>query len=143
MTQTELAETSLMDKGQLSRAALKLWHKGLIGREKRTWRSIELRLSTKGQKLFASIQRISRVRHEFLTNGISSHDLRAFYRTLDTIIVNASALLTRLKPENHPDVPGVRPTLPVGRASKSRVPMQAERQRRRDERAHSEKEDGR
>lgn len=100
MTQTELVELTLFDKGQLSRAAVELADKGLILRNRRNWRTIELRLTHAGFAVYSAINRISRTRHEALTAGVSNRDLEIFFRTLDAVFDNAKSLLQTLKSED-------------------------------------------
>jgi len=99
MTQTELAERYLIDKGQLSRTAVELTAKGLLLREKRDWRTIELRISAKGRKVFSMITRIRNSRHRALVAGITESELRTLYKALDKLKSNAGALLNQLSTE--------------------------------------------
>lgn len=99
MTQTEMADKNLIDKGQLSRAVVELAEKGLILRESRNWRTIELRLAPEGGKVFAAIDRMSRARHRALVAGVTDRDLRILYKSLEKISINAGALLNQLKAE--------------------------------------------
>ena len=93
MIHAELAEIAQLDKGQLSRAVSRLADEGLVLRDQRTWRSIELRLAPKGLEVFAAIDRISRLRQEVFMAGVSKRQLREFRRTLATISANARELL--------------------------------------------------
>jgi DNA-binding MarR family transcriptional regulator len=100
MTQTEMADKYLIDKGQLSRTAVELAEKGLILRESRDWRTIELLLAPKGRRIFAAIVKMSRARHRVLVAGLSERDLRGLYKSLEKVSTNASALLNQLKAKN-------------------------------------------
>ena len=103
MTQTELADRYLLDKGQLSRTAVELADLGLLVREKRDWRTIELSLSAQGRKTYASIVGISNDRHRALAAGLTDAELRNLYRTLDKITINASALLNQVMTREPPE----------------------------------------
>lgn len=72
MSQAQLAERILLDKGQLSRTAVDLEKQRLISRENRTRRCIVLRLEPAGRKVFAAIQRISKARHRVLLAGVNA-----------------------------------------------------------------------
>jgi DNA-binding MarR family transcriptional regulator len=100
MTQTEMADKYLIDKGQLSRTAVELAKKGLISRERRNWRTIELLLAPEGRRVFATIERMSRARHRLLIAGLSERELRGLYKSLEKLNINASALLHQLKAKN-------------------------------------------
>jgi DNA-binding MarR family transcriptional regulator len=97
MTQTEMADRYLIDKGQLSRTAVELARSGLIRRQSRNWRTIELRLAPGGRKLLTAINRIGRSRNRALIAGLSEADLRIVHAALGTIGANAGALLDQLK----------------------------------------------
>jgi DNA-binding MarR family transcriptional regulator len=97
MTQTQLAEMSLFDKGQLSRAATAMAKRGLIVRGNDSWRSIELRLAPKGRKVLAQIQHISQQRRKLLCAGIDPPALQQFMATLQRIEANANAMLVDSK----------------------------------------------
>jgi DNA-binding MarR family transcriptional regulator len=103
MTQRELSERTLLDKGQLSRVAARLARKRLILRQGRTWRSFELRLAPAGEELYATIRRLSRLRNAALSADISARDLRQFFSVLDKIAVNASNLLQTVKSQADED----------------------------------------
>jgi DNA-binding MarR family transcriptional regulator len=97
MTQTALADMVLYDKGQISRAANQLESKRLIGRKDLTWRSVELSLTPAGMKVFADIMHIGRRRQAVYTRNVGERELRQFYKTLNTIAVNANDLLSSLR----------------------------------------------
>jgi DNA-binding MarR family transcriptional regulator len=95
MTHTELVELAQFDKGQLSRTVAQLVELGLISRKPRDWRTIELRLTSKGRKVSAALDKISLARHETLRNGIGDLELRQFMTTLEKIMGNARQMLVK------------------------------------------------
>jgi len=103
MSQTALSDMSLYDKGQISRAAALLESKKLVARKDLTWRSVELSLTSAGVKVYTDIMRISRQRHQAYIRNVSERELRQFYKTLNTIAGNASALLESLKSQDEGD----------------------------------------
>jgi DNA-binding MarR family transcriptional regulator len=97
LTQTQILERVTFDKGQMSRAVAALIRKRLISREGRTWRSFELRLTPAGAKVHTTVKQLTRERNASLGAGVSSRELRSFFKTLDKIANNAAGLLETAK----------------------------------------------
>lgn len=93
LTQTELAEYTLADPGQISRTATALTDKGLVERTPKTWRSLQLHLAPAGRELAIRLRKVALQRNAILTSGLSAAEIRHLIESLDKVTGNARTLL--------------------------------------------------
>ena len=86
-TASEIAKTTFIDKGQISRTVRSLADKGLLLAKQRrgSRRNIELELSPEGKALHRRIVAIMTNRQRHLTSEFTSEELAAFHSALDKL----------------------------------------------------------
>lgn len=89
-----LAELTLQDRGQLSRAVKALVERGLLIRERKPGGpEIEIDLSEEGRELYARMVERAIERDRRLTRNIPEEDLAALWRIMDRMIDEAEEML--------------------------------------------------
>jgi len=89
-----LAELTLQDRGQLSRAVKGMVERGLLTRERKPGGpEVEIGLSDEGRALYAGMVERAIERDRRLTSGISKEDLEALWRITDVMIERAEELM--------------------------------------------------
>jgi DNA-binding MarR family transcriptional regulator len=83
-----LLEASAMDKGQLSRTISELEQQGYLVRDRSEGRMM-IRLTKRGDDLYARWREHAAERNRDLVSGISEDELRSFFSTLDKLIEQA------------------------------------------------------
>jgi DNA-binding MarR family transcriptional regulator len=89
-----LAELTLQDRGQLSRAVKAMVQRGLLTRQRKPGGpEVEIGLSEEGQALYASMVERAIERDRRLTSDIPKEDLAALWRITDIMIAKAEELI--------------------------------------------------
>jgi DNA-binding MarR family transcriptional regulator len=89
-----LAELTLQDRGQLSRAVKGMVERGLLTRQRKPGGpEIEIGLTGKGRELYAGMVERAIERNRRLTSGIAEEDLKALRRLTDIMIGKAEELM--------------------------------------------------
>ena len=88
-----------IDKGQLSRAIKQLVKKEILlsTESKKDARLIEITTTLKGKKLHDKMLKFSVERNEEIIQGLTSEDLREFFRILETITKSSISLVNKSK----------------------------------------------
>ena len=88
-----------IDKGQLSRAIKQLVKKEILlsTESKEDARLIEITTTLKGKKLHDKMLKFSVERNEEIIQGLTSEDLREFFRILETITKSSISLVNKSK----------------------------------------------
>ena len=88
-----------IDKGQLSRAIKKLVKKEILlsTESKKDARLIEITTTLKGKKLHDKMLKFSVERNEEIIQGLTSEDLREFFRILEKITKSSISLVNKSK----------------------------------------------
>jgi len=89
-----LAELTLQDRGQLSRAVKAMVERGLLTRQRKPGGpEVEIGLSDEGRALYSSMVERAIERDRRLTSGISQEDLEALWRITDIMVAKAEELM--------------------------------------------------
>ena len=89
-----LAERTLQDRGQLSRAVKAMVERGLLRRERKPGGpEVEIGLTEEGRALYASMVERAIDRDRRLTSDISEEDLEALWRITDIMIGKAEEMM--------------------------------------------------
>jgi DNA-binding MarR family transcriptional regulator len=95
---SRLAELTMKDEGQLSRAVKKMCTRGLLSRRRIPGGpSIEIGLSDEGRALFRTMAERSLARDRWMTEGLAEEDVDALGRVVDTMMERARAMLEEQK----------------------------------------------
>lgn len=95
-----LAESLLLDRGQLSRTMKGMVERGLVSRERKPGGpEIELDLTKQGREMHARMVLRAIERDRVLVEGIPEEELQTLRRVIDAMIARAEALMDEATPD--------------------------------------------